>query len=228
MSDVLKAAETVASFVPGIGTAVSAALGIADALGAGQWLTDHVLGSKGAAVASAVVAATQAATGGSTDKAAIVGLDPDKAAALRVQLAQIAAQQADADRAEREAVRAAETARIQAAIADTQSARAQTVALAQAGSKLAYGPVIISAIVLLTFGGVLAMTITRTLPAGSETILNILLGTLGAMATSTVSYWVGSSSGSAQKSDAIANSVPITAIQAMQGAGQSGRPFGGK
>lgn len=225
MSDVIKAAETVAGFVPGVGTAISAALGIADALGAGQWLTDHVLGAKGAAVASAVVAATQAATGGSTTAAAIAGLDPDKQAVLRVQLAQIAAQQADADRAERDAARAADTARIQAAIADTASARAQTIALAQAGSKLAWGPVVISGVVLVTFGGVLTLTLTRSLPAGSETLLNMMLSTLATMSVGVVSYWVGSSSGSAQKSADLANSVPIHALQAMQGGGQTSRPL---
>ena len=50
--------------------------------------------------------------------------------------------------------------------------------------------------------------LTRALPAGSETILNMLLGTLAAMATSTVSYWVGSSAGSAQKTDMLYRSAP--------------------
>jgi hypothetical protein len=39
-------------------------------------------------------------------------------------------------------------------------------------------------------------------------ILNMLLGTLAAMATSTVAYWVGSSSGSAQKNDMLYRSTP--------------------
>jgi hypothetical protein len=39
-------------------------------------------------------------------------------------------------------------------------------------------------------------------------ILNMLLGTLAAMATSTVSYWVGSSAGSAQKNDMLYRSSP--------------------
>ncbi len=41
------------------------------------------------------------------------------------------------------------------------------------------------------------------MPPGSAkstyTVLNVLLGTLGAMATSVVGYWVGSSAGSARK-----------------------------
>jgi hypothetical protein len=52
------------------------------------------------------------------------------------------------------------------------------------------------------------LALTRALPAGSETILNMLLGTLAAMATAVVSYWVGSSAGSAQKTDLLFKSTP--------------------
>ena len=38
--------------------------------------------------------------------------------------------------------------------------------------------------------------------------LGVLLGTLAAMATSTVGYWVGSSAGSAQKTDLLYRSAP--------------------
>ena len=47
------------------------------------------------------------------------------------------------------------------------------------------------------------------LPPGSAksayTSLNVLLGTLGAMATSVVGYWVGSSAGSARKEERLAS-----------------------
>lgn len=47
------------------------------------------------------------------------------------------------------------------------------------------------------------------LPPGSAkstyTRLNVLLGTLGAMATSVVGYWVGSSAGSARKEERLAS-----------------------
>ena len=46
------------------------------------------------------------------------------------------------------------------------------------------------------------------LSEGIYMILNMLLGTLAAMATSTVSYWVGSSAGSAQKTDLLFRSTP--------------------
>lgn len=46
------------------------------------------------------------------------------------------------------------------------------------------------------------------LPPGSAkstyTSVNVLMGTLGAMSTSVVSYWVGSSAGSARKDDHLA------------------------
>ncbi|MBN8891091.1 MAG: hypothetical protein BGP12_08485 [Rhodospirillales bacterium 70-18] len=40
--------------------------------------------------------------------------------------------------------------------------------------------------------------------------LNMLLGTLAAMASAVVSYWVGSSAGSAQKTDMLFRSAPTT------------------
>jgi hypothetical protein len=74
-----------------------------------------------------------------------------------------------------------------------------------------WAPVIVSFVVLVTFGLVMGAALTRTLPSGSETILNMLLGTLAAMATAVVSYWVGSSAGSAQKTDMLYRSTPTKA-----------------
>jgi membrane protein DedA with SNARE-associated domain len=69
---------------------------------------------------------------------------------------------------------------------------------------LAWGAPIVSVVVLLTFGGVVSLTMLRTIPTGSETVLNVLLGTLAAMATNVVGYWVGSSAGSARKDERLA------------------------
>ena len=124
---------------------------------------------------------------------------PELANQIQAQLAQIAAtREAEANRAA-EAQRKADLDAMMAQIADTDSARKQTVALAAAGSSIAWGAPIISALVLLTFGVVMWLAMTKALPAGSETILNMLLGTLGAMSVSVVNYWVGSSAGSARK-----------------------------
>ncbi len=129
---------------------------------------------------------------------------PELAVQIQVQLAKIAAdREAEADRAA-QAAQKAEFDTLLARIADTDGARRQTIALAQAGSKIAYGAPIVSALVLITFAVVMTLAFTRSLPPGSETILNMLLGSLAAMATSVVSYWVGSSAGSARKDAHIA------------------------
>ena len=132
---------------------------------------------------------------------AALGARPELATQLRVQLAQIAA---SAEQTER----AADQAALASQLSDIAGARAQTVSLAQAKSAVQWAPVVISAVVLTTFGTVMWLALTRALPPGSETILNMLLGTLAAMATSVVSYWVGSSAGSAAKTDMLYRSAP--------------------
>lgn len=129
---------------------------------------------------------------------------PELATQIQVQLAKIAADhEAESNRAA-EAARKAELDTLLARIADTDSARKQTIVLAQSGSRIAYGAPVVSALVLGTFAVVMTLAFTRSLPAGSETILNMLLGSLAAMATSVVSYWVGSSAGSARKDEHLA------------------------
>ena len=51
---------------------------------------------------------------------------------------------------------------------------------------------------------VMALALFREMPPRSEALMNVLLGTLAAMATSVVGYWVGSSVGSARKDDRLA------------------------
>lgn len=97
---------------------------------------------------------------------------------------------------------------------DRSSARSQTVDLAKAGSALAWGAPLISTLVLGSFGAVLYAVLTKGLPAGSETIATTMLGTLSAMSTAVVSYWVGSSIGSASKNSLLFNSTPAPATPA--------------
>jgi protein-S-isoprenylcysteine O-methyltransferase Ste14 len=120
--------------------------------------------------------------------------DPEKAAALRVELAKIAAEQESA-------AAAAAAAALAAQLTDVANARALTVQLAQSGSRIAWGAPVVSVVVLVTFGITMIMALTRSLPAGAEPVLNVLMGTLGAMATSVVGYWVGSSAGSDRKDE---------------------------
>lgn len=214
-SSLLSVVETVAGFVPVAGPILQAALRIADATGLADTITRH-LGSGGEEVADAVVKAAASVAGlpAASDPASVAaampGLSPEQKAALQVQLAQLAiARDAQAQAAEDRA-RATQLDAIRAQIADIASARAQTVALAQAGSKVAWAPAVVSFVVLATFGIVMWAALNRTMPAGSETILNMLLGTLAAMATAVVSYWVGSSSDSVAKSDMLFRSTPPT------------------
>ncbi len=156
----------------------------------GTWL----FGPSGGKAAGAVAAAVQSVTGTSDADAAMAAIakDPKAAAALRIKLAQIAAD-AEAERHKQD------LATLQAQLADVAGARAQTEALAKDGSAIAWGAPLVSVVVLATFGGVMWLALTRAMPAGSATILNVLLGTLAAVATSVVSYWVGSSMGSSAK-----------------------------
>ena len=78
-----------------------------------------------------------------------------------------------------------------------------------ARTPVAWGSTIVSILVLLAFGGVVAVLLLRGVPVGNETLFNVLLGTLSAMATSVVSYWVGSSAGSARKDELLHQSAPI-------------------
>ena len=158
-----------------------------------RWLAGDRAGEVAQQVGSVVTAVA-----GSDDAAAVQAAlaDPAKVSELRLRLAEIAAAQEDRRRE-------AELAALRAAVADTANARAQTVALVQAGSRLAWGPVLVSALVLAAFGAVVVMALFRPIPAGSEALLNILLGNLAAMAMGVVGYWVGSSAGSARKEEMI-------------------------
>jgi hypothetical protein len=169
-------------------------------------LATSLFGSKGGAVATAAVQMAAAATGKAQPEAAdVIGLPPEQQAALRLQLAQLAAQDAAAQRT-------SDLDNLKANLADVQSARAQTLGLAQAKSALAWGAPVISAIVTLGFFAVLWLTFTQTVPDASKTILNMLVGVLAAAFGSVVSYWIGSSSGSAMKTEHLANSVPASSV----------------
>jgi hypothetical protein len=185
------------SVVPGVGTALGAVGGIVLDLApeVGRWL----FGSDAAPVVSAVQSAVTAVTGTSATAAQAIALaDPDKAAALRLELARIVAGQEAAGAAAAQAAFASQ-------LSDVANARATTIQLAQSGSRIAWGAPVVSVVVLITFGIVMTLALTRTLPGSAEPVLNVLMGTLGAMATSVVGYWVGSSAGSDRKDEHLVN-----------------------
>ncbi len=152
-----------------------------------RWLSSD----KAQEIKTAVANAVQAVAGTADPAAAGTMLQqtPAAQAKLRVQLAQIAAVQESATRA---------------AALSTATASARHLPPARAAS--AWSAPIISAVVLLTFGCVVILVLTLGVPTGNETVANMLLGTLAAMATSIVSYWVGSSAGSARKDERLAQS----------------------
>lgn len=187
----------------------------------GRWL----FGGTGQKTAGLVAQAVEAATGTSDADAAqaVLARDPAAVSQLRVQLAMIAAQQqAEASRAA-EAQRAADLAMVQAAMADRARARSQTEVLAQMRSGIAWAPAVLSGIILLAFGGLIYVVLTRTGPdERSLPLVNVLLGSLAAMATQVANYWLGSSSSSAAKSQQIAalsadaqSSVPSGIVQRL-------------
>src|SRR5579872_1525730 len=124
----------------------------------GKWL----FGDKGEQTAQAVAQVVASVTGTSDNTAAqaMVAANPQIAAQLRVQLAQIAAGQ-------EAAARAADLQQLSAQLADVKDARSQTVNLAQARSAVQWAPVVVSFVVLATFGVVMWAALTRQLPAGS-------------------------------------------------------------
>lgn len=185
------------SVVPGVGTVLGAVGGVVVGLApeVGRWL----FGPDAAPVVAAVRNAVGAVTGSDDPAAQAAALeDPATASTLRVELARIAAEREAAVAEERQA-------ELMAHIADVANARAATVQLAQAGSGIAWGAPVVSVVVLVTFAGVVLMALTRAMPPTSEPVLNVLMGTLGAMATSVVGYWVGSSAGSARKDARLAS-----------------------
>jgi len=69
-----------------------------------------------------------------------------------------------------------------------------------------WGRVLISVIVTVGFMGVLILVITtKTQGNAPPEVMLVMLGALGAAFGQVVSFWVGSSSGSAQKDAAIQN-----------------------
>jgi hypothetical protein len=175
-------------------------------------------GGQAGAVTSAVTSAVQSITGTQDPEAAAAAIaaDPAKAAELRVQLAKIAA---DAETAQRQAdldalkaqfaddasKRQAELDSLKASISDIGSARDESLSFAKIGSPLAWGAPVLSIVIVLAFGIMLYVVCINGVESGSQSIANVLLGTLAAMATQVANFWLGSSSGSQKKDISLDN-----------------------
>jgi hypothetical protein len=176
-----------------MGPLIPSAMSLAPEIG--QWL----FGPGGEQIQAEIARAARDVTGAGEDLAAqqVLARDPEAAAQFRLRLARVAAEQRQAD--------------FDGLAAQLAGTRGQAVSRARSGGLVQWAAAFVSAIVLLTFGIVMWAALTRALPAGSETILNMLLGTLAAMATSVVGYWLGSSAGSERKTDLLYNSTPSDA-----------------
>lgn len=127
-------------------------------------------------------------------ESAVLGMTPDQRLAL---------QKADQDfKLEMARIAQAQDA---AQLADTQNARGQTVALAQAGSRIAWAPVVISGMILLGFFAcvVLLFVFERDWSERQAALLNMLFGALVLGFGQVSSYWLGSSAGSKASGDAV-------------------------
>ena len=93
-----------------------------------------------------------------------------------------------------------------ASLADNENAREQMMRLAEASSPMAWGPVVVSVLVVIAFSFVLTLYIVRP-PILSDnnvfTVVSILIGTLAAAFGQVVNFWLGSSSASKDKDHTI-------------------------
>lgn len=92
-------------------------------------------------------------------------------------------------------------------LADIQDARHQAAQYAAQGSPMAWGPVVISVLVIFFFAAVIILIVTKSVNI-TDTIgqmMYLILGTLTAGFTQVLNYWLGSSSGSSDKSNQIAD-----------------------
>jgi ABC-type multidrug transport system permease subunit len=131
-------------------------------------------------------------TDDATDMERAIAADPNLALQFKMAIIQA---EADARRQQFDT--------LQAQLADVASARSQTVKLAETGSAIAWGAPIISTLITFGFFAMLYLVIRQEIPESSQTLANIMLGSLGTSFTAVVGYWVGSSAGSAQKTSAL-------------------------
>jgi lysozyme family protein len=153
--------------------------------------------------------------------------DPKVAARLRVRLAEIDAEAAAREAEARQREREAEIEKLRVEIdgfkrqmADTENARSMLGDLSERGSVFAWGPVVVSTIVVLGFFAVLMLMmfyideIGRV--AGEQSalvmqIVNIAVGALTAAFATVVSFWLGSSQGSRFKDATALRAQSVTA-----------------
>jgi len=164
-----------------------------------------IAGDRAGAVAGQVAGAVQAVTGTPDPAEAQRKLaeDPALAAQLRLRLAEIALESQRAADLAAEQTRQAELATLQKSLENTQGARASLIDLVRAGSPVAWGAPMVSAIVAIGFFAFLMMLMWGGIGAGGDpavaSIVNIAVGALATAFATVVNFWLGSSQGSRAK-----------------------------
>lgn len=104
----------------------------------------------------------------------------------------------------------AEVEKHKADLADVADARSTNLELMKAGSKISYAPAIVSAIVLFGFGILSFIAMKPDLTGVRTDVTLFLLGAWSGYAGAVVTYWLGSSAGSTEKSSQIERMVANT------------------
>lgn len=106
---------------------------------------------------------------------------------------------------EAEAKMNAEVEKFRIQLQDVADARATTVKYVQAGSALSWGAVIVSIVVMAGFIGISFLAMKPDLAGVDKSVTLFLLGAWSGYAGGVITFWIGSSAGSADKSQQIAN-----------------------
>lgn len=159
----------------------------------GPGLVTHLAGPRSGDIANKAADLIQSVTG-TTDpqRAAVVLADPAKATDVSLQLAQL---QSDAEAAKRRD----ELEQFKAELVDTQSARSQTIALAQAGSKISWAAPTISIVIVSGFFFVPLIAYWV-----GVTVDQIWMGALIAAFGAVWQYWLGASASGRRAQEAVA------------------------
>jgi len=114
---------------------------------------------------------------------------------------------------EAEAKMNAEVDKFKASLEDVQDARATTVKLDAAKSNIAWGAPVISVVIVVGFFSVMSLlfVIRTDFAPSTVTLLNVLFGALIPAFGQVCNYWLGSSAGSNNKSEQIAQMATTAA-----------------
>lgn len=162
-------------------------------------------GSKAEDVATKVVGIAQQVTGAASGDAALTSIQTDPTMAEKfqeailanhLQLAQLAHDETMAEMAHDEKM-------VDDEVADRKDARAMQIATHS------WVPGVLTMLITVGFFGILGFMLSNTVPKDNQAILYVMLGSLGTGWSAALSYWLGSSYGSYQKNNLLAQAPAI-------------------